>query len=197
MGFKFNANDVRKGTIDFAGDFNVAITEANYLGKNKQGGEGFNLAYQVLDGSEEGKMIFNDYFSDDTNRTDGKNPTNYRALNGLFNALGGIADGTEIELKDVDKFLPGKSLAVKIREFEPNDYQGRVTYRPRVADYGKVLNNGSVVDKNTPKPASHESGKGNVAQPSPFGAPASDPFVQQSVDGAVESIEAFDPFGNN
>ncbi|QIL49888.1 DUF669 domain-containing protein [Weissella coleopterorum] len=192
MGFTFNSQDIRKGVIDFAGDFNVEIVEAKYLGTNAMGGEGFNLTYKVLDGSEKGKMIFGDYFNDDQARTDGEAPSFYKNINALFNAIGGVQDGAVIELKNVSQILVGKRLAVKVREFKPNDYKQRTTYRPEVADYGTLLPNGSEVDKTTQRPQAHAAGKkplaqGDMIQPDdsqgfdPFGstpvaAPANDPF---------------------
>lgn len=188
MGFTFNSQDIRKGVIDFAGDFNVVIDEAKYLGRNRIGGDGFSLTYKVLDGSEQGKMIFNDYFQDDQSRTDGNKPTNYKNINALFNAIGGVQDGVVIELKNIDQILTGKKLAVKVREFKANDYENRTSYRPEISDYGTLLAKGSEVDKTVPRPQTHDTGKspmmqGDMIQPDddPFGSipvagPINDPF---------------------
>lgn len=150
MGFTFNKNDIQASSqkIDFGGDYNVIIKQAEYKGLTRSNSEYFTMQFEVLDGEEIGKHVTHVFIDD----TDSEKAFRYREINAMINAIGGVQDGVSFELKDVSKTFVGQQLAIRVREFEKSQYKGKMVYNPQVAEFSALMPNGSKPDKNNPRP---------------------------------------------
>lgn len=193
MAFTFNSQDIQAASkvLGYGGDYLVKVQSAKYQGKedNQQrktfGSDKFQVVFEVMDGSEQGATIRH-FFLDDSSST-GYTPFRYREINAMFAGIGGMNDGAAIELANVEQFLPGKILSVRVNEFEKfTTNQGRISYSPTVAAFGAPIKE-SVPDKSNPRPnlngaETSINNFGAGATPSnaasPFdNAPAADPFA--------------------
>lgn len=157
MAFTFDPNKqaTQFNTIGFAGNYNVEIIGAEY-GQSKAGNEKFTLEYKVLDGTEMGNTIPFDTFTDDSRDT-GKSYYAFQRINSLLAALG-VQAGYTFELRNASQMI-GMKLSVKV-DWRENTYNGKTTWQTNVTSYGPLLEGGSVVNTDKPRPANPDNNSG-------------------------------------
>lgn len=151
MAFTFNSNDIQmaRKQLGFLGDYNVSIVSAEFKGLNKAQQEYFVLHLEVLDGTEKGAQLIHS-FMDDSNA---EKPFRYREINALIAGIGGIQDGQSFELKDVATFLPKKTFAVRVGQFDKDIYKGKTIYKPQITNFSTLMTE-SKPDLSQPRPTS-------------------------------------------
>lgn len=181
MAFTFNPNDIQMTAtgLEFGGDYNVTIADAEYKGTNKTGHEYFVLKFEVADGEQKGARITHSFMDDST--ATNYTPFRYREINALLVAVDYQANGS-VELNQIVPQLLGKQLSVQVKKFEKSTNDGKVYYNPRVNDIGKWMQAGSKIDKDNPRPSTNGGGnQGGMFDPNAQGmtpppAPQGDPF---------------------
>lgn len=189
MAFTFDEKDIQMAikTLNFGGEYNVTIQEAEFKGQTKNGLDYFTVRFEVLDSTEKGATVSHTFMDDSSS----KKAFRYREINALFNALGGLKPGTEIELENVANFLPGRNLAVEVGKWEKSvSSKGNVVYYPRVTNFGPVMKSGSVINKDLPNP-------NDASQPAAPVINNADPFDTPTVtpgDADAPFVDSNDPF---
>lgn len=158
MAFTFDPNKQAASfsTIGFAGKYNVEIIGAEYGTAKNTGNEKFTLEYKVLDGTEMGNTIPFDTFTDDSRDT-GKKYYAFQRINSLLAALG-VQAGYTFELRNASQMV-GMKLSVTV-DWRENTYNGKTTWVTDVKSYGPLLEGGSVVNTDKPRPANPDNNSG-------------------------------------
>lgn len=143
-------------TIGFAGKYNVEIISSEYGIAKNSGNEKFTVEYKVLDGTEMGNTIPFDTFTDDSRDT-GKQYYAYQRINSLLAALG-TQPGFVFDLRNA-KQLVGQQLSIVV-DWRENNFNNKKTWVTDVKSYGPLLEGGSVVNTDKPRPANPEDNSG-------------------------------------
>lgn len=198
MAFTFDPNKqaTQFNTIGFAGNYNVEIIGAEYGTAKNTGNEKFTLEYKVLDGTEMGNTIPFDTFTDDSRDT-GKKYYAFQRINSLLAALG-VQAGYTFELRNAAQMI-GMKLSVKV-DWRENTYNGKTTWQTNVTSYGPLLEGGSVVNTDKPRPANPDNNSGTAGGfgggASAFGSNAGGTSAFGGGTGAFNTT-AQQPAGNN
>ena len=194
--FDPNKQATQFNTIGFAGKYNVEIISAEYGVAQYTGNEKFTLEYKVLDGTEMGNTIPFDTFTDDSRDT-GKKYYAFQRINSLLAALG-TQPGFVFDLRNANQLI-GRRLSVSV-DWRENTWEGKTTWKTNVTSYGPLLEGGSVVNTDKPRPANPDNNSGAAGGfgggASAFGSNAGGTSAFGGGTGAFNT-PAQQPAGNN
>lgn len=151
------ANGEGNRSIELAGSYNVRILETSEATYSQQGNPSMNLNYQVLDGSQAGRVISFDSFTDTQN-------SNWK-IDRILNVIN-FPDGQSFQgegLSGVVQALIGKTIRITTDWEQRTQGKNAGKWYPNVTDYA-VYQQNNVSETFNDKPRPQENSAGQVTK---------------------------------
>ncbi|MBS0950552.1 DUF669 domain-containing protein [Weissella minor] len=151
------ANGEGNRSIELAGSYNVRILETSEAAYSQKSNPTMSLNYQVLDGSQAGRVISFDSFTDTTN-------ANWK-IDRILNAIN-FADGQSFQgegLSGVVQALIGKTIRITTDWVQQSQGKNAGKWYPNVTDY-TVYQQSTISETFNDKPRPQENSAGQVTK---------------------------------